>query len=247
MIQTVQQSTDNPLDVSVPTDASAGDWEPDGARRYRLVESENIAVGDTVRLYAHCMQWADTGIHPGDPDGRNRPGVSIDEAGDRGGWTDTGISLTASEARAAGLALFKLAGQLDHWMGSPVLPVHRFGWDRYLCTPWCDENLDRAGRGHDDYGLRADQSCWGVQRKVVLGLEDGAPALPVEEAPSDAPAISVYAYQAWHALPNVRLNLFRETDNEHTSVDVDVHVTVCEAVELAQNLLAAVAEIGGQQ
>lgn len=110
---------------------------------------------------------------------------------------------------------------------------------RIVCALWCVE-----GDGHPDAACRADQCCHGVQPKVVLGLEPGAPALPMETAPSDAPGITVYAYKEWHGLPHVRLNVFREHVNRYLSVDVDLDVTAAEARELARNLLEVADQIG---
>src|SRR3981081_3541677 len=101
------------------------------------------------------------------------------------------------------------------------------------CAPWCVD-----GDGHPDDICRADQNCWGVQHKVVLGLEDGAPALPMTSVSSDAPGLTVYAYKQWHGLPHLRLNVFREHDNPHLSVDHDLDVTASEARQLAVYLLA---------
>lgn len=113
--------------------------------------------------------------------------------------------------------------------------------DTIQCAPWCTD-----GDGHPHYALRGDQNCWGPLRKTILGLEDGAPALPLQDDELDAaPGISVYAYRGWHALPTVKLNLYRPTENGHLSVDVDVQLTLVEAQQLAADLLSVVAEIEG--
>ncbi|MGV7311985.1 hypothetical protein PJJ28_14545 [Mycobacterium kansasii] len=113
--------------------------------------------------------------------------------------------------------------------------------DRIACASWCTD-CD----GHPHYALRGDQNCWGPQRKVILGLEDGAPALPLQDDELfAAPGITVYAFREWHALPTVKLNLYRPTENGHLSVDVDVQLTLVEAQQLAADLLSAVAEIEG--
>lgn len=109
------------------------------------------------------------------------------------------------------------------------------------CAPWCAD-----GDGHPDYFLRADQNCYGYQHKVVLALEPGAPVLaPGEETVAyGAPGLTVYAYKEWHGLPHVRLNVFREHNNEHLSVDVDLNLTAAEARELATYLIEVAELIG---
>jgi hypothetical protein len=111
--------------------------------------------------------------------------------------------------------------------------------DYYRCTSWCTH-----GDGHPDDFLRADQSCWGEEHVTVLGLEEGAPALPPANDPPDSadPHISVFAHQRWRAWPTIRLHVYRETENAYTSVDADVHLTPEEAVQLAKSLMA-VAEL----
>jgi hypothetical protein len=101
------------------------------------------------------------------------------------------------------------------------------------CAPWCED-----GDGHPKEFLRADQNCWGTQYKVILGLEHGAPALPIQVISSDAPGLSVYAYREWNGLPHVRLNVLREHEEEHLSVDVDLNLTADEALQLAEHLVA---------
>lgn len=113
--------------------------------------------------------------------------------------------------------------------------------DRIVCASWCTD-----ADGHLLKSLRADQDCWGPQRKVILGLEDGAPALPLQDDQLfAAPGITVYAFRGWHSLPTVKLNLYRPTENSHCSVDVDVQLTLAEARRLAGSLLAACDEIDG--
>lgn len=115
--------------------------------------------------------------------------------------------------------------------------------DRIACASWCTD-----GDGHPHYILRGDQNCWGPQRKVILGLEDGAPALPLQDDELfAAPGITVYAFREWHALPTVKLNLYRPSMNGDLSVDVDVQLTLAEASQLADNLRAIVDEIGSGQ
>lgn len=105
--------------------------------------------------------------------------------------------------------------------------------DRITCAPWCTD-----GDGHPDAVCRADQCCHGVQTKVVLGLEAGAPSLPLAAAIGDgSPGVTVYAYRAWHGLPHLRLNVFRLGPERHLDVDVDLDVTAGEARELARHLL----------
>ncbi|MCQ4359663.1 hypothetical protein KQR54_00600 [Mycobacterium gordonae] len=115
--------------------------------------------------------------------------------------------------------------------------------DRIACASWCTD-----GDGHPHSALRGDQNCWGPQRKTILGLEDGAPALPLKDDELfAAPGISVYAFREWHALPTVKLNLYRPSENGHLSVDIDVQLTLAEARQLADSLVAVVAEIEGER
>lgn len=115
--------------------------------------------------------------------------------------------------------------------------------DRIACASWCTD-----GDGHPHYALRGDQNCWGPQRKVILGLEGGAPSLPLQDDElSAAPGVTTYAFRAWHALPTVKLNLYRPSENGNLSVDVDVQLTLAEASQLADSLIAVVAEIEGER
>lgn len=113
--------------------------------------------------------------------------------------------------------------------------------DRIACASWCTD-----GDGHPHYALRGDQACWGTRRKTILGLEDGAPSLPLQDDELEAaPGITLYAFRGWHALPTVKLNVYRPSENGHLSVDVDVQLTLAEARQLVDSLMAAVAEIEG--
>lgn len=114
----------------------------------------------------------------------------------------------------------------------------------FQCAPWC-ANRGTDDEGHRGYILRGDQSCWGPQGKTVFGLEEGTPALGVHPAPCDSPGIAVYAYQGWYELPKVKLNVFRDSRNEHLAVDADFYLTPSEAVELAGHLIAVVETIAG--
>lgn len=111
--------------------------------------------------------------------------------------------------------------------------------DRFVCAPWCTDRDHHAPQA-----FRGDQSCWGPVRKTVFGLEPHAPALPVpDEEISEAPGIAVYPYQGWYQLPKLKLHIFRESENDNTSVDVDFLITPSEAIDLAFNLIAAVEEL----
>lgn len=114
-------------------------------------------------------------------------------------------------------------------------------FDGTSCAPWCMQ-----GDQHQKEILRGDQNCEGPQLKVILGLEDGAPPIPLKDDDAfSAPGITVYAFRRWYSLPTVKLNLYRPTENGHRCVDADVQLTPNEAVELAANLLAAVRTIWG--
>jgi hypothetical protein len=100
-----------------------------------------------------------------------------------------------------------------------------------VCESWCTD-----GDGHPEGSCWADQTCRSTQHKVICGLEDGAPALPLAH-PWDGPGITVYARKEWHGLPHVVLNVYREHQNAHISVDTDLSLTADEAREIARNLL----------
>lgn len=106
----------------------------------------------------------------------------------------------------------------------------------FKCETWCTD-----GDGHPHYAFRGDQSCWGPEHRVVLGLERGAPGTGIAPQPGDAPAISAYAYRGWYELPKVKLNICTE------DVDRDFLLTPFEAVELANHLVSVVETIGGAQ
>lgn len=130
---------------------------------------------------------------------------------------------------------------------SPVVQtVHDFGAPEshgaLRCALWCTD-----GRGHLDAIMRADQSCWSASNAVVLGLADGAPALPIDSeswAQLDPPRIAVAAYRAWYGLPVVDVHLYHPSDNPSVHVDFDVKLTPDEAVQLARFLLDAAALAG---
>lgn len=113
--------------------------------------------------------------------------------------------------------------------------------DEINCASWCIQ-----GDQHQKEILRGDQNCEGPQLKVILGLADGAPPLPLKDDDLfSAPGLTVYAFKRWHSLPTVKLNLYRPTENGHGCVDVDVQLTPIEAVELAEHLITVVKTIGG--
>ncbi len=110
------------------------------------------------------------------------------------------------------------------------------------CVPWCTD-----GKGHPNSVMRSDQACWSASNAVVLGLADGAPALPVDLeswAQLDPPHIAVAAHRAWHGLPVVDVHLYHPHENPNVSVDFNVKLTAAEAVQLARFLLDAAALAG---
>ncbi|SKX65863.1 Uncharacterised protein [Mycobacteroides abscessus subsp. bolletii] len=110
------------------------------------------------------------------------------------------------------------------------------------CAPWCTD-----GAGHADSVMRSDQACWSPSNAVVLGLAEGAPALPVDLeswAQLDPPHVAVAAYRAWHGLPVVDVHLYHPHENPNVSVDFNVKLTPSEAVQLARFLLDAAALAG---
>ncbi|PQP38798.1 DUF6907 domain-containing protein [Mycolicibacterium austroafricanum] len=100
------------------------------------------------------------------------------------------------------------------------------------CEPWCVD-----GDGHQREHYRRDQWCQGEIIKVVFGLEDLAPALPIATVDLSEPGISVYPRRDWHGLPYVALNVYREHSNEFLAIDTDLRVTAAEARELAAALV----------
>ncbi len=112
------------------------------------------------------------------------------------------------------------------------------------CAPWCTDAQD-----HRRNWLRGDQNCWGEDRPVILGLEEGAPAthLSPEEAlhQGDPPRITACAYREWYGLPVVYLHLYRPSENKYLDLDHSFKLTPFEALELANHLIATVEQIGG--
>lgn len=103
------------------------------------------------------------------------------------------------------------------------------------CTPWCAD-----GQGHTDAIMRSDQSCWSPANAVVLGLAEGAPALPItvqDWAQLDPPHIAVATYRAFHGVPVVDLHLYHPSQNPHVHIDFNVKMTPAEAIQLARFLL----------
>lgn len=110
------------------------------------------------------------------------------------------------------------------------------------CASWCTD-----GAGHLDAVMRADQSCWSPSSAVVLGLAEGAPALPVDVeswAQLDPPHVAVAAYRAFHGMPSVDLHLYHPSENPHAHIDFNVKLTPAEAIQLARFLLDAAALAG---
>ncbi|MFT9536213.1 hypothetical protein ACM0AX_23450 [Mycobacteroides abscessus subsp. abscessus] len=136
--------------------------------------------------------------------------------------------------------------EFPHPSESAVQTVHEWGAPTshgvIRCAPWCND-----GGGHRDAVMRSDQSCWSASNAVVLGLADGAPALPIDTeswAQLDPPRIAVAAYRAWHGLPVVDVHLYHPHENPNVSVDFNVKLTPSEAVQLARYLLDAAALAG---
>ncbi|SKM23359.1 hypothetical protein [Mycobacteroides abscessus] len=137
-------------------------------------------------------------------------------------------------------------GEFLHLFESGVQTVHEFGAPEshgaIRCAPWCTD-----GKGHPNSVMRSDQACWSASNAVVLGLADGAPALPVDLeswAQLDPPHVAVAAHRAWHGLPVVDVHLHHPHENPHVSVDFNVKLTPSEAVQLARFLLDAAALAG---
>lgn len=110
------------------------------------------------------------------------------------------------------------------------------------CAPWCTD-----GRGHLDAIMRSDQVCWAPSNAVVLGLAEGAPALPIaleDWAQLDPPHIAVATYKGWHGVPVVDVHLYHPHENPHISVDFNTKLTAAEAVQLARFLLDSAALAG---
>jgi len=107
------------------------------------------------------------------------------------------------------------------------------------CEPWC-----RLTDRHRSESFREDQYCLSVERRVQFSLEDCAPgwAMPVDDV---APHIGVYARRDYYRMPYIMINLFRENRNEFRCIDTDFKVTPLEALELAEHLMAVVAQVVG--
>lgn len=124
--------------------------------------------------------------------------------------------------------------------------VHEFGAPEshgaIQCASWCTD-----GAGHRDSIMRSDQVCWAPSNAVVLGLAEGAPALPialVDWAQLDPPHLAVAARRDWHGVPVVDLHLYHPHENANVSVDFNTQLTAAEAIQLARFLLDAAATIG---
>lgn len=105
------------------------------------------------------------------------------------------------------------------------------------CTPWCTV---------ESHVKASDPACWGTDHDVHLTMEEGYPAevLPEKAGELDAPRVGVYAYRQEPRYRDVvYLHVYRPSDNDHLSLDNSVHLTVDEAVEFANALLAVVGEI----
>lgn len=133
--------------------------------------------------------------------------------------------------------------------GSTVPPVVQTVYDfggpqshgAIRCVPWCTD-----GNGHTKELMRSEQACWSASNAVVLGLAEGAPALPIsvqDWAALDPAHIAVAAYKAWHGLPVVDLHLYHPSRNPSRYVDFNTKLTADEAEQLAHFLLAAVETI----
>lgn len=144
------------------------------------------------------------------------------------------------------------SGQFDHFSESGEFPhsavqtVYDSGAPEshgaLRCVQWCTD-----GAGHRDAIMRSDQACWSPSSAVVLGLAEGAPALPIaleDWAQLDPPHVAVAAYRAWHGLPVVDVHLYHPHENPNVSVDFNVKLTAAEAVQLARFLLDAAALAG---
>ncbi|RIU09126.1 hypothetical protein D2E97_16215 [Mycobacteroides abscessus] len=138
------------------------------------------------------------------------------------------------------------SNEFPHSSESAVQTVHEWGAPEshgaIRCASWCTD-----GKGHADSVMRSDQACWSPSNAVVLGLAEGAPALPVDLeswAQLDPPHIAVAAYRAWHGLPVVDVHLYHPHENPNVSVDFNVKLTAAEAVQLARFLLDAAALAG---
>lgn len=143
-------------------------------------------------------------------------------------------------------------GEFPHYRATEEFPqsavqtVHEWGAPEshggIRCVPWCTD-----GGGHRDAVMRSDQACWSPSNAVVLGLAEGAPALPVaveDWAQLDPPHVAVAAYRAWHGLPVVDLHLYHPSSNRNVHIDFNTKLTAAEAVQLARFLLDAAALAG---
>jgi hypothetical protein len=108
------------LDVPLPPGAKPSEWwDVDaGEETFRCVETPARLIGASrTRVYSHCTQWEDGRVDDGTTDSgfHSAPGVSLDLIDDHGDATDTGITFTSAEARAAAAALIDAADEIDGW------------------------------------------------------------------------------------------------------------------------------------
>jgi hypothetical protein len=111
--------------VAPPAGATPDIWQDDGPTSYRVVDGRvrNVDVNRAsnegltgVSVYTHAVQLADGSLSFAASDGA--PGVSIDtfwRDDPNGPPHDTGISVTAEEARELAAALLEAAAEIDGW------------------------------------------------------------------------------------------------------------------------------------
>lgn len=111
--------------VPAPAGATADEWSDDEPNPYRVIwgSTHPVSVGrpsneglTEVRVYTHAVQKADGDLSC---DAGDAPGVSIDtiHADDDGVARDSGVTVSAVEARQLAAALNAAADELDRWRG----------------------------------------------------------------------------------------------------------------------------------
>ncbi|MGE4364762.1 MAG: hypothetical protein AB7E41_21500, partial [Mycolicibacterium sp.] len=142
--------------VPVPAGATADEWSDDEPNPYRVIwgSTHPVSVGrpsneglTEVRVYTHAVQKADGDLSC---DAGDAPGVSIDtiHADDDGVARDSGVTVSAVEARQLAAALNAAAEELDRWRGSV---------DQLVDSPSCDGLSEVVvNRGDIPHGCLSD-------------------------------------------------------------------------------------------
>jgi hypothetical protein len=113
-------------DIAPPAGVDADEWQPDEPHPYRVLSGATRAVAvhrasreglTAVGVYTHAVQLSDGNLsHDASHGG---PGVSIETRHvDEVFARDSGVELSADDARALALALIEAADVVDGWVGN---------------------------------------------------------------------------------------------------------------------------------